>query len=676
MIENLKPLSKQCTQNILNQMNNNLIGKIIFNNNNIFLCFFTKIKYKTRNILVMITNYQIINYTVNNNDYINVYINNNLTRIEFEKIKYFNKEYNLAVIQIKENNNINYFELDEYLYLKESESFYYNESIYILNYNNKRDITVTYGIIKHIINSEIIYSSYLNKNNNNILPIFNLSNNKLIGIFTHNNNYINKGLSFKFIITKIIKEYNIIKLEKNEWNEINIYVNLSKNDKDKKIYFLDKGNNNKKLDELNNKNTELFINNKKYEFNKYLIPNEEDRIYNIKLKFNINLTDTSYMFAFCENITKINFISINTKFITTMKYMFHKCKNLKYVNLLPFDTRNVIDMTDMFSFCKRLNNLDLSSFDINNAINISYMFYYCYRLNNLTLFSFNSQNNIDMDYLLDMCVNLKLGTHILKNNKKVNKYLNEISILISIEDEDIGKSIYFLYFDMLNKINTELYINDKRYEFTNYFVPGKKGEYNINLKFKINLTDSSNMFAKCKKISEIHFIRFNSSNIRNMNRMFYECENLQDLDLTSFDTKNVTNMSGMFGNCSNLNNLNLSSFDTKNVTNMNGMFGNCSNLNNLNLSSFDTKNVTDMGNMFRGCNRLNNLDLSSFVTTKTTNMSFMFAYCCQLNNLNISSFDTNNVADKESMFYGCPDEIIKSNKSKLNKLNEENLFDW
>ena len=87
MIENLKPLSKQCTQNILNQMNNNLIGKIIFNNNNIFLCFFTKIKYKTRNILVMITNYQIINYTVNNNDYINVYINNNLTRIEFEKIK-------------------------------------------------------------------------------------------------------------------------------------------------------------------------------------------------------------------------------------------------------------------------------------------------------------------------------------------------------------------------------------------------------------------------------------------------------------------------------------------------------------------------------------------------------------------------------------------------------------
>ena len=116
-----------------------------------------------------------------------------------------------------------------------------------------------------------------------------------------------------------------------------------------------------------------------------------------------------------------------------MKYMFHKCKNLKYVNLLPFDTRNVIDMTDMFSFCKRLNNLDLSSFDINNAINISYMFYYCYRLNNLTLFSFNSQNNIDMDYLLDMCINLKLGTHILKNNKKVNKYLNEITVLHELE---------------------------------------------------------------------------------------------------------------------------------------------------------------------------------------------------------------------------------------------------
>ena len=46
MIENLKPSSKQCTQNILNQMNNNLIGKIIFNNNIYFYVFLLKLNIR------------------------------------------------------------------------------------------------------------------------------------------------------------------------------------------------------------------------------------------------------------------------------------------------------------------------------------------------------------------------------------------------------------------------------------------------------------------------------------------------------------------------------------------------------------------------------------------------------------------------------------------------------
>ena len=140
--------------------------------------------------------------------------------------------------------------------------------------------------------------------------------------------------------------------ENNKWNEIDILLTINKNDINKEIYFLNEYNNN--IKELNDKNAELYINNIKKEYKKYFIPEKEGK-YNIKLKFNINLTNCSYMFSNCENITKINFISFNTKYVNSMKYMFHKCKNLEYINnLLLFDFRNVTDMSNMFSYCYKL----------------------------------------------------------------------------------------------------------------------------------------------------------------------------------------------------------------------------------------------------------------------------------------------------------------------------------
>ena len=86
-------------------------------------------------------------------------------------------------------------------------------------------------------------------------------------------------------------------------------MTINKNDINKEIYFLNEYNN---IKELNDKNAELYINNIKKEYKKYFIPEKEGK-YNIKLKFNINLTNCSYMFSNCVNITKINFISFNTK---------------------------------------------------------------------------------------------------------------------------------------------------------------------------------------------------------------------------------------------------------------------------------------------------------------------------------------------------------------------------
>ena len=254
MSEYPKPVTKQCTQRILEQMNINLFGIIKETHQ---ICFFTKIKYNNLQIPVMITNYNIINYIANNNNNINIYINNEINKIEFRKGKYFNKDYSLAIIEIKENNKINYLELDDNLFINEYENYYNKETIYILNYN-KNDIEVSYSIIKNINNSEIIYPYYFNKYNSHILPVFNISNNKLIGINVNNYRNYNKGL-FRFIINEFINEFRNTKIENNKWNEINILLNVNKNDINEEIYFLNKDINNRiKLNNLENKNIELY----------------------------------------------------------------------------------------------------------------------------------------------------------------------------------------------------------------------------------------------------------------------------------------------------------------------------------------------------------------------------------------------------------------------------------
>ena len=56
------------------------------------------------------------------------------------------------------------------------------------------------------------------------------------------------------------------------------------------------------------------------------------------------------------------------------------------------------------------------------------------------------------------------------------------------------------YLKELNEDNTELYINGNKRKYEKYFIPEKEGEYIIELRFNINLTDCSYMFSGCENI--------------------------------------------------------------------------------------------------------------------------------------------------------------------------------
>ena len=85
-------------------------------------------------------------------------------------------------------------------------------------------------------------------------------------------------------------------------NQIILTVKINKNDLNKKIYFLDNtsydygnGISHNNLKEMNEMNTELYINDIKNKFKKYFIPSKEG-LYIIKIIFYFSIKDCSYMF--------------------------------------------------------------------------------------------------------------------------------------------------------------------------------------------------------------------------------------------------------------------------------------------------------------------------------------------------------------------------------------------
>ena len=281
-----KSVTKSQTQIIFNQMNNSFY-KIQGKDNKFGIGVFCKIKIKNKNILALVTKYNLIDEIyIEQNNGIKIIINNELNLIKFgdKRLKYINKELDLTVIEIKENKKfkINYLEMDESLYEDELLTLNNKRTIYIIHNNNvDKEISVSYGIIRFINKFEISLACNINTNGT-IAPIFNSTNNKLIGIYNNRSKYFIKGMFLKMIINKFNK---IIRMHKNileNKNEIDILIKIHKEDINKEIYFLNNKfiDNNKFLNELN---TELYINERLYEYNKCFKPDKEGE-YKIKLK--------------------------------------------------------------------------------------------------------------------------------------------------------------------------------------------------------------------------------------------------------------------------------------------------------------------------------------------------------------------------------------------------------
>ena len=221
-------------------------------------------------------------------------------------------------------------------------------------------------------------------------------------------------------------------------SEIILTINIDKEeDVNNKIYFLDNTENHDYLKEINKANTELYIDDKISEFEKYFIP-KNIGIYTIKLKLDFSITDCSYMFFFCKKIKSIDLSSFDTKNVTNMYSMFYECCNLENINLSSINTKNVINMSYMFNHCHNLKSIDLSSFNTQKVKEMNFMFCDCHNLENINLSTFDTKIVNDMECMFGDCNNLKSIDLSNFNTEKVTDMSSMFRNCLKLERIDLS----------------------------------------------------------------------------------------------------------------------------------------------------------------------------------------------------------------------------------------------
>ena len=183
--DSIEPVNIEGTKKILDQLMNSIFKISI--KGRLGTGFFCKIPFGKLALNVFLTNYNILDENdLKDNKQLNLslYDEKETITIDFgiERQTYFNKEYNITIKELKEEDNIkNYLELDDDLFQDNIELNYINKSIYILHYPDEKNANVSYGLINNIEKYNFNHNCSIYKCSSGS-PILNLESKKVIGI--------------------------------------------------------------------------------------------------------------------------------------------------------------------------------------------------------------------------------------------------------------------------------------------------------------------------------------------------------------------------------------------------------------------------------------------------------------------------------------------------------------
>ena len=538
-----KPVFIEGTEIILNQMKKT-ICRISTENGSKGTGFFCKIPYPRKSLKVFITNNHLIDQKyLNEEKEINIRINNKPKKIKLkDKFKYTSEEYDVTIVEIKENID----EIKDFLELDENSVLvdYFGNSIYTLQYPSYNEVqkpAVSYGILKgRYEDREYDFIHYCStEQGSSGSPILNLSNNKIIGI--HKQARIGGQYNIGVFLDDIIADY-IFKYinRKNQITDSFQPKELSKTFSNKRKNTLDSINSIKikykinklkqirlfgdRFVETNKGNCKVIIDKNEKQIFSWLDIDKNDinrEFIEITLKGIKNVTNMSHIFNGCSTLVSLPDISEwDTKNVKDMSYAFYGCSSIEvFPDISNWNTDNVTDIESIFSYCQSLKSLpDISKWNTEKVTNMSYVFYGCSALTSIPDIS-------------------KWDTSKVTN---LNNFFSHCSSITDLPN--------------ISKWNTE------------------------------NLVSMRYIFSGCTKLKSLPDLsKWDTKKVTDMNSVFSGCSSIKSLpDISKWNTSNVIEMRSMFSYCSSLESLpDISKWNIEKVDNRNYMFLNCNKLKDI-----------------------------------------------------------------------------------------------
>ncbi len=375
------------------------------------------------------------------------------------------------------------------------------------------------------------------------------------------------------------------------------------------------------------------------------------------------MTDASYMFFWCSNLTSVSFAGSDTSAVTNMSDMFSRCFKLKNIDFgQNFNTGNVTDMSSMFSECEVLDDLNLSGWDTANVTDMESMFRNC-GFHRLTLGgSFTTRSVTDMGMMF--ACNPKFGNQDRIGLKWLDLSWLDLSSVNSMYGMFANCDVKQLDFDRLN--------TDGVTSLLGLFIACDVTGMDFSELRTDTVTNMRMMFG-CPR-GEIDLHTLNTEHVTDMSAMFADImmvdqyftfggSSVTKIDLSGLNTENVTDIDEMFANQDNLTSVNLSGLDFGKIRYMDSIFYGCSSLSSVNLSGIDIDNLKDFSSLFSGCTNLKevklgdigkniiNLDVNVEGTIQKNyinSTSWMFSGCSSLESLDLSNFNYSNIGASKS----------------------------
>ena len=291
----------------------------------------------------------------------------------------------------------------------------------------------------------------------------------------------------------------------------------------------------KKIASINSEAIDLnrivMVNNKQTVINLCsLLGIKKEAIKNVIFEESFNTYTPTSLKEFFRDCTGLNEITglkyLNTAEVTDMSYMFWNCRNLSSLDLTNFNTTKVENMFGMFYDCENLSSLVISNFNTANVTDMSNMFYLCKNLSSLDIPNFNTANVTDMSYMFDMC---NILTELNLSNFKTEKVKN--------------MRYMFSYCNKLKKLNLSNFNTANVTNMTCMFINCKElSSLDISNFNTAKVKDMSSMFKNCQVLSSLDLSNFNTTKVTDMSGMFSGCSMLQTIYVSDdFVVTGITN---------------------------------------------------------------------------------------------------------------------------------------